>query len=131
MTLEHRELSMRRILVTGALGQIGAELVPALREKYGADAVVASDIRMPPEPPSADEPFEYVDCTVRRMIDEVVHKYDVGTIYHMASLLSAVRLSSSKAASIHLPRRHSIRPWPQTTMFWGLPPSPSPIIVIR
>jgi nucleoside-diphosphate-sugar epimerase len=81
---------MRRILVTGALGQIGAELVPALRAQYGSDSVIASDIRMPPEPPSADEPFEYVDCTVRRMIDEVVHRYDVGTIYHMASLLSAV-----------------------------------------
>ena len=39
---------MRRILVTGALGQIGTELVPALRERYGADRVVASDHRMMP-----------------------------------------------------------------------------------
>ena len=81
---------MRRILVTGALGQIGAELVPTLRERHGSDSVVASDIRMPADPPKPDEPFEYVDCTVRRMIDEVVHKFDIGTIYHMASLLSAV-----------------------------------------
>jgi nucleoside-diphosphate-sugar epimerase len=80
---------LRRILVTGALGQIGSELVPALRERYGADRVVASDIRMPPRSFNSDGPFEYVDCTVRGMVDEAVRKHDVGTIYHLASLLSA------------------------------------------
>ncbi len=80
---------MRKILITGALGQIGSELVIALRKRYGADQVVASDIRMPARPTDHNGPFEYVDITVRRMIDEVVHKHDVGTIYHLASLLSA------------------------------------------
>ena len=80
---------MKRVLVTGALGQIGAELVSALRESHGPDRVVASDIRMPAAPSQPDGPFEYVDVTVRRMVDEAVRKYDVGIIYHLASLLSA------------------------------------------
>lgn len=79
---------MNKILVTGALGQIGSELVPALRDRFGPDSVVASDIRMPADA-TAWEPFEYVDCTVRRMVDEVVRNHGVGTIYHLASLLSA------------------------------------------
>ncbi len=76
-------------MVTGALGQIGSELVPELRDRCGVDQVVASDIRMPAREAASDGPFEHVDCTVRRMIDEVVRKFDVGTIYHLASLLSA------------------------------------------
>ncbi len=80
---------MKTILVTGALGQIGAELVSALREQHSPDQVVASDIRMPARPGEPDGPFEYVDVTVRRMVDEVVRKHEVGTIYHLASLLSA------------------------------------------
>lgn len=80
---------MKRILVTGALGQIGSELVPALRLRYGADNVVGSDIRMPTKTDGPDGPFEYVDCTERRMVDEVVRRYQIDTIYHLASLLSA------------------------------------------
>lgn len=81
---------MKRILVTGALGQIGSELVPALRERYGADTIVASDIRMPPIETLADGgKFEFIDCTNPRQIQDVVRAHDVGTIYHLAALLSA------------------------------------------
>jgi nucleoside-diphosphate-sugar epimerase len=81
---------MKTILVTGALGQIGSELVPALRQRYGADRVVASDIRMARgEPPAGDGPFEYLDCTNIRQVQEVVRSREVGTIYHLAALLSA------------------------------------------
>jgi nucleoside-diphosphate-sugar epimerase len=81
---------MRRILVTGALGQIGSELVPTLRDRFGATQVVASDVRMLPADAPSDGPFEYVDCTNARQIQEVVRRHGVGTIYHLAALLSAV-----------------------------------------
>jgi nucleoside-diphosphate-sugar epimerase len=82
---------MERILVTGALGQIGSELVPALRERYGADRVVATDLRMPHAgAPEDDGPFEHLDCTHLRHIEEMVRRYDVSTIYHLAGILSAV-----------------------------------------
>jgi len=83
---------VKRILVTGALGQIGSELVPALRGRYGADAVVASDIRVPPrslEGAVAAGPFEVLDCTHFQRVQEVVRRYDIDTIYHLAALLSA------------------------------------------
>jgi len=82
---------MKRILVTGALGQIGSELVPALRERYGEEAVVASDVRIPSlERLAARGPFEQIDCTHIREIDHAVRAHGVGTIYHLAALLSAV-----------------------------------------
>jgi nucleoside-diphosphate-sugar epimerase len=78
----------KTILVTGALGQIGSELINALRERHGEEAVIASDIRMPPR--GTDGPFEFVDCTNLRSLQEVIHRHHVGTIYHLAALLSAI-----------------------------------------
>ena len=50
---------MKTILVTGALGQIGSELVPALRERYGADNVIATDLKaLPPSGAAAIAPYE-------------------------------------------------------------------------
>jgi nucleoside-diphosphate-sugar epimerase len=84
------------ILVTGALGQIGSELVNALRARYGEDSVIASDIRMPPR--GTDGPFEFVDCTNLRSLQEVIRRNNVGTIYHLAALLSAIAESKPQVA---------------------------------
>ena len=81
---------MRRILVTGALGQIGSELVVALRARYGNEAVIASDIRLPPlETLRPGERFEFLDSTNARQIQDIVRNGEVGTVYHLAALLSA------------------------------------------
>ena len=82
---------MQQILVTGALGQIGSELTLALRQRYGSDLVVASDLRMvPPQMPGVHGQYAHVDCTQAGQILEVVRRYEIGTIYHLAALLSAV-----------------------------------------
>lgn len=82
---------MRKILVTGAMGQIGSELVPALCRKYGNDRVVASDLRMMPTGSLAHTcPYEHIDCTQPQQLLEAVRRHDIGSIYHLAALLSAV-----------------------------------------
>lgn len=82
---------MHRILVTGALGQIGSELVPALRERYRDSRVIASDLRVVPQSGEAGQAlYEHVDCTQPHQILEVVRRHDIERIYHLAALLSAV-----------------------------------------
>mgnify|MGYP000218032771 CR=1 FL=1 len=82
---------MKNILVTGAMGQIGSELTMALRNRYGAENVVATDKRTNPNPELRDSgPFYSVDVTQRTSLDAVIKKHNIDTIYHMAAILSAV-----------------------------------------
>lgn len=82
---------MRKILVTGAVGQIGSELTVALRERYGNENVVAAGHRTPPGPELRDAgPFEFLDVTQKGQLEAVVERYQIDTIYHMAAILSAV-----------------------------------------
>lgn len=76
------------ILVTGAAGQIGSELTLVLREKYGAENVIAADLK-PPAAALASGPFVILDVTEKARLEEVVRKYKVEVIYHLAAILSA------------------------------------------
>ena len=82
---------MKNILITGALGQIGSELALRMRGIYGTNNVVISDIKKegPAEVVDAG-PFEIIDVTDGKKIHEVVKKYDIDHIVHLAALLSAV-----------------------------------------
>src|SRR5690606_15545606 len=86
---EARRRTVERILVTGAAGQIGSELVPALRARYGQDAVVASDIVEPKAETLADGPTLILDCTDPDALRAAVDRYRIDTIYHLAAILSA------------------------------------------
>ncbi|MGB9006133.1 MAG: NAD-dependent epimerase/dehydratase family protein [Candidatus Aminicenantales bacterium] len=81
--------AMNRVLVTGAGGQIGTELVQALRQKYGRDSVVATDIVEPPSGFKASGPFDILNVIRRGEIASLVDRYRVDTIFHMAAILSA------------------------------------------
>ena len=82
---------MKKILVTGAVGQIGSELTMVLREKYGNDNVIATGHKSKPGDKLLNSgPFQFINCSNIKTVDEVVKKYNVNTIYNLAALLSAV-----------------------------------------
>ncbi len=89
---------MERVLVTGAAGQIGTELVQALREKYSDAVVAASDIRT--GDPSLEDggPFITLDVTRPEAVARCVSEHEVDTIFHLAAILSATAEDDPQAA---------------------------------
>lgn len=79
-----------RILIIGASGQIGTELTIALRNRFGVDKVVASDIREGNEMLMSEGHFELLDATDFKAVEDVIFRYKVDTVYLMAAMLSAI-----------------------------------------
>lgn len=79
-----------RILIIGACGQIGSELTAALRKRFGGDRVVASDIREADSAMMKSGPFEVLDATDYKAVEDIIFRHKVDTVYLMAAMLSAI-----------------------------------------
>ena len=77
------------ILILGACGQIGTELTLALRDKYGTDQIVASDIRRSDLAELQDGPFEILDASDADALRAVCERHNINTVYHLVAMLSA------------------------------------------
>lgn len=80
---------MKRILVLGAGGQIGSELVPHLRNVYGSENVLATDLKTSPVLAQSG-PFENLDATDANAIAQLAKKFNADAIFNLVALLSAL-----------------------------------------
>jgi nucleoside-diphosphate-sugar epimerase len=81
---------MKKILVTGSVGQIGSELTLELRKRFGAENVIATGRKTEPSEELRDSgPFHFINVSKIETVEEMVKKYDIDTIFHMAAILSA------------------------------------------
>lgn len=85
---QNRQYEMKKILILGAGGQIGSELVPHLQSIYGEANVVATDVRQNDRLAAAG-PFEIVDALDAQSIADVAKAHDIDTIFNLVALLSA------------------------------------------
>ena len=79
---------MSKVLVTGAFGQVGSDLLKALIIKHGKDSVIATDISDPPSV-FGELHSEKLDVRKPEMLKKILLEEDVKKIYHLASILSA------------------------------------------
>jgi len=79
---------MKNILIIGASGQIGSDLTLELRKRFGAENVIASDIKEASKEVVEGGPFEIIDVMDPKRMAEIVDKYNITEIYHLAAILS-------------------------------------------
>jgi len=88
-----------KILVIGANGQIGTELVAALRGIYGSEAVIASDLKSPVYAlKKSSGPYEIVNVLDKDNLHHIFEKYNPTQVYLLAAILSAVGEQKPKVA---------------------------------
>ncbi|NYZ77297.1 L-threonine 3-dehydrogenase [Candidatus Micrarchaeota archaeon] len=121
---------MKSILVIGATGQIGSDLVPELRKRYGNSNVVAMAHKSQPSAELSAGPVEFADAGDKEALLGVVKKHNIDTIYHLASILSAkgeqnpdlawkVNMESLKNV-LDLAREHKLKVfWPSSIAAFG------------
>ena len=79
---------MKKILITGASGQIGTDLTMELRNRFGNENVIASDIKSPAKIVLESGPFVELNVLDKENIEAVVNKFEITEIYHLAAILS-------------------------------------------
>ncbi len=88
-------MSKERFLVTGANGQIGTVLVTTLQQRFGHDQVLATDIKAPI---IKEGLFEPLDVLNKKQIGDMVRKYKITHLFHLAAILSASGEQNPKLA---------------------------------
>ena len=88
---------MKNILVIGSAGQIGSELVPALRDR-GYNVVAGTSGRTPLPAPLADGPSAVVNLMARDALAKTVDRFEIDTVFNLAAILSATAESRPMAA---------------------------------
>jgi nucleoside-diphosphate-sugar epimerase len=89
---------MDNILVIGASGQLGSELTTTLREVYGEQRVIASDVNLPTKELADTGIFEKLDVLDAQQLGALIDKYRITQIYHLAAMLSATGEKNPKFA---------------------------------
>jgi nucleoside-diphosphate-sugar epimerase len=76
------------VLILGGCGQVGTELAAGLKEIYGNDHIIISDIK-PAAEAGVNGPYEVIDVMNKAALTDVVKKHNITQIYHLAAMLSA------------------------------------------
>ena len=82
-------MESEKILILGAAGQIGSDLTAALRERYGNDAVVASDLHEGIPTALEGGPYVQLNAMDRQALEDVVQRFEITQVYHLVAMLSA------------------------------------------